>query len=137
MKFTESIRVTNDGGIYATTAIAGNHRITGDEPLDHGGKDLGPTAHQLLLSALGLCITITLRMYADRKKWDLQKAEILLNMEKKVIDGEEKTIIYKKLILSGNLSEEQRERLAIIAARCPVHKTLSQPVEFADRPDLS
>lgn len=124
MKFAEHIKVTNIGTHYETKIIAGNHLLTTDEPVDHGGKDLGPTAHQMLLSSLGACTAITLRMYADRKQWDLQKVHVYLNMEKVMEGTEEITKIYTKLEFEGNLDEEQIKRLKIISEKCPVHKTL-------------
>ena len=115
MKFVEHIKVTNIGQHYETKVIAGNHTLTTDEPVDHGGKDLGPTAHQMLLSSLGACTAITLRMYADRKQWDLQKVHVYLNMEKVMEGTEEITKIYTKLEFEGNLDEEQIKRLKIIS----------------------
>jgi putative redox protein len=134
MKFSENIVVVNNGEEYSTKAIAGNHIITGDEPLDHGGTDLGPTAHQYLLSALGMCIAITLRMYANRKNWELNKVEVHLNMEKNPEDKGETTIIYKNIKLSGKLDPEQIKRLMLISEKCPVHKTLSAPVYIREFP---
>ncbi|TAH41204.1 MAG: OsmC family peroxiredoxin [Bacteroidetes bacterium] len=124
MKFKQNIIVTNNGAEYETTSFTGTHTITGDEPEELGGTDKGPTAHQYLLSALGMCISITLRMYANRKKWDLQKVTVNLNMEKNPEDNGESTIIYKKIDLEGNLDDDQLKRLMIISEKCPVHKTL-------------
>jgi len=132
MKFSENIVVSNDGAEYLTRSVAGNHTVLGDEPLDHGGTDAGPTAHQMLLSSLGMCMAITLRMYANRKKWDLKKVEIHLNMEKNPEDQGESTIIYKKVELFGELDEDQRKRLMNISEKCPVHKTLSGPIYLRD-----
>lgn len=134
MKFETNIVITNTGEHYKTEIIAGSHVLVSDEPVDHDGKDLGPTAHQYLLSALGSCTAITIRMYADRKKWPLEKVVVTLNMEKYVEEGEEKTRIFQKLELEGNLSDEQRERLKIITTKCPVHKTLTQPVTIQSFP---
>ena len=78
----------------------------------------------MLLSSLGACTAITLRMYADRKQWDLQKVHVYLNMEKVMEGTEEITKIYTKLEFEGNLDEEQIKRLKIISEKCPVHKTL-------------
>ena len=132
MKFEKNIVVINEGAEYSTQSLAGNHTIIGDEPEDHGGTDLGPTAHQLLLSALGMCMAITLRMYANRKKWDLKKVEVHLNMEKNPADNGNSTIIYKRVELFGNLDEEQKTRLLIISEKCPVHKTLSAPIHIQE-----
>lgn len=135
MKFKENIIVENDGAEYATTSLAGTHTVIGDEPEDHGGTNEGPTAHQYLLSALGMCIAITLRMYANRKEWDLKKVLVHLNMEKNPEDNGESTIIYKRVELQGNLDADQKKRLMIISEKCPVHKTLLSPIhirEFAE-----
>ena len=104
MKFEKHIKVTNTGTHYETKIIAGNHLLTTDEPLDHGGQDKGPTAHQMLLSALGACTAITLRMYADRKQWDLQKIHVSLNMEK-VMEGNEESLISCNKIPAGIFSK--------------------------------
>ncbi|HNQ61761.1 MAG TPA: OsmC family protein [Bacteroidia bacterium] len=132
MKFSENIVVSNDGAEYLTRSVTGKHIIIGDEPADHGGTDAGPTAHQMLLSSLGMCMAITLRMYANRKKWDLKKVEIHLNMEKNPEDQGESTIIYKKVELFGELDEDQKKRLMIISEKCPVHKTLSGPIHLRE-----
>ena len=79
-----------------------------------------------------MCMAITLRMYANRKKWDLKKVEIHLNMEKNPEDQGESTIIYKKVELFGELDEDQRKRLMNISEKCPVHKTLSGPIYLRD-----
>ncbi len=132
MKFEKNILVINDGAEYATHAYTGNHTLVSDEPLDHGGTDTGPTAHQYLLSALGMCMAITMRMYANRKKWDLQKVEIHLNMEKNPDDNGESTVIYKRIELFGALDEDQKKRLLLISVKCPVHKTLTSPIHIRE-----
>ena len=97
-----------------------------DEPLDLGGKDLGPTPSELLLSSLISCKLITLKMYSDRKGWDLQNANIELSYG----DRDIKTTINKSIQLEGNLTEEQQKRLIDISGRCPVVKMLSDSLEF-------
>ncbi len=129
-KFEKDIEVTNDGDLYATSIILGDHRLKGDEPVKAGGRDLGPTSHQLLLSSLGNCIAITLRMYANRKEWDLKKVSVYLNMEHVREGNEEKNIIYKKVLLEGELSAEQQERLLSISNRCPIHQLLTGKIEI-------
>jgi len=105
--------------------------IIADEPIDIGGKDLGFSPKELLASALAACTSATLRMYADRKGWDLQ--EVTLDIELERDDQENKTIITSKMELLGNLDETQRLRLLKIANSCPVHKILSQPIEISTR----
>lgn len=102
--------------------------VIADEPLELGGKDLGFSPNELLISALAACTNATLRMYADRKKWDLQEVrlEVALDRDEKA----NKTVISRKLELLGNLDEKQRERLLAIAQACPVHKMLTNPIEI-------
>jgi putative redox protein len=105
---------------YATTVEAHGHRIVSDEPLSNGGGNTGPGPYDLLLASLSACTAITLRMYADRKQWDLKSVTVgarLIRMDKK-------ERIDRTLRLEGNLNEEQRARIAEIAERTPVTLTL-------------
>lgn len=101
--------------------------VIADEPEDLGGKDLGFSPNELLASSLAACTSATLRMYADRKKWDLQ--EIKLEVELTAGKDQPATIT-RKLELTGNLDEDQRARLLDIANLCPVHKMLSNPIKI-------
>jgi putative redox protein len=105
--------------------------IIADEPIDIGGKDLGFSPKELLASALAACTSATLRMYADRKGWDLQEVKLDIELERD--NQENKTIITRKMELLENLDETQRLRLLKIANSCPVHKILSQPIEISTR----
>lgn len=102
--------------------------VIADEPIDMGGKDLGFSPKELLASALAACTSATLKMYADRKEWDLQ--EVKIDIELDFIKEENKTVINRKLELIGNLDETQKSRLMAIANACPVHKMLSNPIEI-------
>jgi putative redox protein len=102
--------------------------VIADEPIDMGGKDLGFSPKELLASALAACTSATVKMYADRKEWDLQ--EVKINIELDFIPTENKTIINRKLAFVGNLAETQKNRLLAIANACPVHKMLSNPIEI-------
>ncbi|MEO8086219.1 MAG: OsmC family protein [Bacteroidota bacterium] len=130
LKYEKDIVVVNDGGIYATSIDLGNHQLTGDEPLKAGGKDLGPASHQFLLTALGNCMAITARMYAQRKQWDSKKISVHLNIEKVKENGDETTVIHRKVFLEGDLTEEQRNRILVIADRCPIHQLLTGKIEI-------
>ena len=107
---------------YAQTIRAGSHRLTADEPRSNGGTDTGPAPYALLLSALGACTSITLRMYADRKGWSLGAIDVRLRMLKSK-DGRER--IEREIRFGATLSDEQRARLGEIAGKTPVTRTVS------------
>jgi uncharacterized OsmC-like protein/esterase/lipase len=117
---------------YLTEISAGKHNMLADEPEGSGGTDFGPSPYGYLLSALGTCTAMTLRMYADFKKMDLTEVKVKLTHDKVHIqDGEHteqskgKIDQIKRLIkLEGNLTEAERKRLIEIADRSPVHKTI-------------
>lgn len=114
--------------LYKTelTTPIGNMLIA-DEPLDKGGKALGFSPKELLCAALASCTSITLRMYADHKQWDLQEIKVDVEMDRD--DKNNTTAITRKLEFIGNLDDEQRKRLTQVANSCPVHKILSGSVE--------
>jgi putative redox protein len=99
----------------------GKHTWLADEPESLGGGDRGPTPVSLLLSSLGACTSITLKMYAQRKGWPLTDVHVALAMQ----TGDDGSTIDRQIVLIGELSEEQRERLLQIANACPVHKILT------------
>ena len=108
-------------------SLSGNKLIS-DESVESGGKDLGFDPKELLTSALAACTSITLRMYADRKQWNLKEIKVNVELERNEVDN--KTYIKRKLELIGELNEEQRNRLLTIANACPVHKILSNSIEI-------
>ncbi len=122
---------------YTTEIKAGKHSLLADEPAEVGGADFGPTPYDLLLSALGACTSMTLRMYADLKKWPLKTVRVHLNHAKDYASDcsdceDHKSKIDKidrTIELTGDLDDQQRKRLLQIADRCPVHKTLHNTVE--------
>lgn len=110
---------------HFTTQISnGKHSILADEPKSAGGDDLGFSPFELLQAALGACTNMTLKLYAERKKWDLKEVYTHLSFVKDTVDNLRIETITKKIELEGNLTEEQKERLIEIAAKCPVNKTL-------------
>jgi putative redox protein len=101
---------------YATTIRTHHHGLVADEPVAAGGGDAGPSPFELVLSGLGACTAITLRMYADRKQWPLAAVHVALAFHR----GDKATWITRELRLDGALDEAQRARLADIAERTPV-----------------
>jgi putative redox protein len=130
------VRETGEG-FLSQHVLAGRHRLRADEPASLGGDDSGPTPYDLLLAALGSCTSMTMRMYARRKKWPLRRAQVTLTHEKthaedcEACSEEERTIdlIMRQIRLEGDLDQEQRARLLEIADRCPVHRTLHGRIE--------
>lgn len=128
---------------YHTEVLVGRHRLTSDEPEEAGGADTGPEPFGLLMSSLGACTTITLRMYADRKEWPLEEIGVRLTHRELTADESREAEsgsariheISQRLELIGDLDSEQRGRLLEIAHRCPVHRALqaglSAPIELA------
>ncbi len=118
---------------YYTEISIGQHMMVADEPAKDGGKDLGPTPYDYLLGALGACTSMTLRMYADHKKWKLDEARVRLEHSRSHVADCQKTAdnhcrvekINRVVELEGDLSPEQRQRLIEIAEKCPIHKTLT------------
>ena len=111
---------------YRTEILAGGKTVVADEPEEVGGKDEGPAPGEFLLISLASCTAITLRMYADRKKWPVDKIRVEVASER----SELKTNFIRHVYLEGSLTEEQRQRLLEIANACPVHKVLSHPIEI-------
>jgi putative redox protein len=110
---------------YRTAIRAGHHDIVADEPPSHGGADAGPAPFELLLSGLGACTAITLRMYAERKGWPLGQVNVELRY---VRDGDQGRID-RTLTLEGPLDDAQRTRLADVAERTPVTLVVKKGVE--------
>lgn len=122
------VTVDLDRAHYQTHITSGKHVIWADEPPENGGQDEGMEPFELLLASLGSCTAITVRMYADRKGWALERIQITLKL---VQDTKKKvTRIHKRIDLTGALSDEERKRLVEIADRCPVHRLMTSPLEL-------
>jgi putative redox protein len=118
-------------GTFRQTVKIREHDLTVDEPADQGGDDTGPSPQELLAGALASCTAITMEMYAQRKGWDVGDVEVTAEYT----PAERGTPTRFNLVMRfpESLSEEQVERLRVIAAKCPVHRTLDGEVMFDER----
>lgn len=107
------------------------HRLVSDEPADAGGDDLGPSPQELLAAALASCTAITVQMYAERKGWDLTGMEV--DCDYQPSERGRPTHFDLVMRLPDALTDEQVQRLKVIAAKCPVHRTLEGEVAFEER----
>jgi putative redox protein len=134
---TDKQVVSRTADSFTTEIQTDQHDLLADEPLDAGGEDLGPSPYELLNASLGACTGMTLRMYANHKKWPLDEVRVHLQHQKihaKDCEGCENSsqkidVIERVIELEGDLTEAQRKRLMEIARKCPVHKTLSASVK--------
>jgi putative redox protein len=113
--------VTMGATHYATDVRTGHHALVADEPASAGGGDAGPSPFGLLLSSLGACTAITLRMYCERKQWPLGTIEVRLAYR-----WEGETPAIERTIALAGLDDEQRRRCAEIAEKTPVTRALKQ-----------
>jgi putative redox protein len=100
--------------------------IIADESLDKGGKNTGFSPKELLAAALSACTSATLRMYVERKGWKIAEIKV----ETELTEDDNKTTFNRKIEFSEKIDEEKRKRLIQVANACPVHKILSNPIEF-------
>lgn len=128
---------------YPTVMHAGRHELIADEPQGKGGEDSGPDPYDYLLMSLGSCTVITMKMYAERKKWDVDDIYVELRHFKKhaedCVDCEDPKAkldhIEKEITVKGDLTAEQRERLLEISKKCPVHRTLMEDIRIQSEMD--
>lgn len=130
-EYTVSVTIGQNG--FTSDIKTNDHHFKADEPAEFGGNNEGPSPYDLLLSSLGACTAMTLKMYASRKEWPLEKVVVELSHSKDYHEdcvSCEKTsskvdIIQRRIQIEGDLDEKQLERLMKIADKCPVHKTLT------------
>ena len=122
MKRIASAVVTPAGPNYVQDIATAGFELKSDEPVAAGGQNAGPAPYALLLAGLGSCTTITLKMYADRKGWDIGRLRVALTLEK---DAEGNAFIGRVLSSDVTLSAGQWDKLIEIAGKTPVTKTLA------------
>jgi putative redox protein len=125
-------------GKFEQMLLDGRHTLIADEPVSAGGADVGPGPYELLVMSLGACTSMTVHLYAARKKWPLEQCVVRLRHTK--VYGEDcadcenpKSMIdriYREIEFVGVLDAEQRSRLLEIADHCPVHRTLSAKIDI-------
>jgi putative redox protein len=132
------VTVRTPAGGFRSDLFASGHALVADEPVAFGGTNQGPSPYDYLQAALGACTGMTVQMYAQRKKWPLAEVVVRLRHEKihaqdceHCEDPKQKLDHFEReLELSGDLSQEQRQRLLEIAEKCPVHKTLLDEIRI-------
>ncbi len=136
------IVASTGNGPFEQVLLDGRHVLLADEPPEVGGSDAGPNPYDLLLMSLGACTSMTLRMYAARKRWPLERVVVRLSHAKVHADDCRDCAdkppraaamidrIVRSIELIGPLDEAQRKRLLEIAEMCPVHRTLTSPIDI-------
>jgi len=132
---------TGQGKFANVVSVGGRHSLLADEPASHGGTDTGPTPYDFLLAGLGACKTMTMRLYADRKGFPLDRARVTLKHSKihaeDCAECETKSgridRIDVEIEVLGDMDAETRQKIADIAAKCPVHRTLLSEMQIESR----
>ena len=124
---TRATITENGESPYAVTIKVSGHELRGDEPDSFGGSNTGPAPYDLLTAALGECTAITVRWYAEKHNWPLEEVKVTVAFHKEEVEGGARPIdvFEKHVILHGNdLSDEQRQKLLDVAAKCPIQRTM-------------
>lgn len=112
---------------YLMNISAGNNSILADEPIAKGGQEKGFNPLEILAASLSSCTTATIKMFADRKEWDLQEVSVQVLFDNETKEGVSQ---FKKVItLTGNLTDEQKETLHKVAHACPIQKILTGEIQ--------
>jgi len=133
--FAGGVAVEETGaGRYQNAVLAGRHAYLAGEPESLGGDDAGPTPFGWVSGGLGACTSITLRIYAERKNWPLERVRVeVAHSQEEGPDGRKRHVFDRAITLTGELSEDQRARLLEIAEKCPVHVALDEGSQVRTR----
>lgn len=123
--------VSHSQGGFKHSIEVGGHRLVSDEPTDKGGSGAGPSPQELLAASLVSCTAITMQLYAQRKGWNLDD----LTVEVDYVPAERGTPTQFEMTLGlpDDLTDEQVDKLKVIAAKCPIHRTLEGEAMFSER----
>ena len=133
--------VHGDAQSFAQKIQAGAQQLTADEPVSFGGTESGPSPYDLILAALGACTSMTLGLYARKRKWPVEKITVSLQHSKihardcddcETKDGRIDRI-NMEIHIAGSLTDEQRSKLMEVAGKCPVHQTLTSEINIKTR----
>ena len=117
-----SVRLGNIN--YACSVTDGRHKWMMDEPVDSGGNDIAHDPYSALLASIGSCSAITMKMYAQRKDWQVEEIEIKMSLTVQTVAGKKESVFTRNIFVKGNLNNEQLTRLEQIATACPVSRVL-------------
>lgn len=118
------------GGTYTQDVVARDHKTYADEPTSLGGSDLGMAPFEFVCAGLGACTNITLRMYANRKGWDVEHISVDVAYKKSGMGADMKDVFIRKIFIMSELDDDQLKRMMQIAGKCPVHKMLESTNEI-------
>lgn len=130
MDKTKNATVVLTNKNYVAEAKTRNHFLTIDEPVASGGDDNGPTPVEYLLTAIGGCVSITLRMYAERKGWDIGKITVDVFQKEELTTAGIKKSLVEEISFEKEITDDQRRRLLVIAGKCPVAKMIKGETEI-------
>jgi putative redox protein len=139
---TADVVVRGDARSFKQEIVAGKHHLLADEPVSAGGGDAGPDPYDYLLTALGVCTSMTVGLYARRKQMPLKNITVSLRHSRIYAQDCEECETKEGMLdrieveveLTGSLSAEQHAKLMEIAGKCPVHRTLTSEINIRLRP---
>ncbi|MGN6531579.1 MAG: OsmC family protein, partial [Ginsengibacter sp.] len=126
-KIIATAEVINNSNSYTSNLQVNQHSLIVDEPLEKGGEDLGPAPGDYLCAALASCKAITLRMYVQRKQWNVDEIKVSVHLVPAAQMPSGNNTFYCNINFKGELNDEQQKRLLVIANSCPLHRLLSKP----------
>jgi putative redox protein len=131
IELTKVTEAQNKGALYSTLLRSNGQEFLADEPIELGGQGLGPSPFDYLRMSLASCKAITLRMYIQRKQWEVNAINVKVFLSQKQIQDQSENTFCCEITFSGSLNESQQKRLLEIAHACPVSRLLTRQNEIA------